>query len=76
MNGELLFDSCLARTDLKTPEAVSRHAAGRVIPLLCIRQTKRRFECIRLARSRSVVSGHAHMDGSANLCRETCQETR
>ncbi len=75
-NGELLVDPRLASADLEATETVSRHAAGGVIPKLCIGQAKRRFACIGLTRSRGDVNGDTHMDGSANLCRETRHEAR
>jgi hypothetical protein len=71
-NGELLVDSRFASADLETPETDSRHAARGVIPKLCIRPTKRRFASI----ARGAVNGDPHMDGSANLCRETRDEAR
>ena len=71
-NGELLVDPRLASADLEATETVSRHAAGGVIPKLCIGQTNRRFACIGLTRScGGVVNGDTHFDGRPDLRRDT-----
>lgn len=76
-NSELLVDSRLARADLETTETISRHAAGRVVPQLRVRQTTSLLAFISSTRSRpSVVDWDANMNGCPDLRRDTCHEAR